>query len=201
MILHSVREAVFGSPAIIRILRVLFTTPQPLSGRQVGELARLSHRGAIQALTSLVELGAVRQRRVGKAYQYSLYRDNATVKTIIAPYIKAEAALMDDLKINLTTQFGKNAMSLTLFGSLARGMEKRGSDIDVLAVANDDRTKLGLEEQAATLVPFYRELYNTLLSLHCFTLNELKKKKNSPLIKSVIQEGVLISGKPLGALI
>jgi predicted nucleotidyltransferase len=201
MILHSVLEAAFGSPAKIRILRVLLTTPQPLSGRQVGELARLSHRGAIQALTSLVELGAVRQRRVGKAYQYSLYWDNAAVKTIIAPCIKAEAALMDDLKINLTTQFGKNAMSLTLYGSLARGMEKRGSDIDVLAVANDDRTKLGLEEKAATLVPFYRELYNTLLSLHCFTLNELKKKKNSPLIKSVIQEGILISGKPLGELI
>ena len=200
MILHYVLEAAFGSPAKIRMLRILFTTPQPLSGRQVGELARLSHRGAIQALTSLVELGAVRQRRVGRAYQYSLSRDNAAVKTIIAPCIKAEAALIDDLKKNLTSQFGKNAVSLTLYGSLASGMEKRGSDIDVLAVANDDRTKLGLEEKAAALVPFYRERYNTLLSLHCFTLKELKKKKNSPLIKSVIQEGVLISGKPLGEL-
>jgi DNA-binding transcriptional ArsR family regulator len=105
MILHYVLEAAFGSPAKIRMLRILFTTPQPLSGRQVGELARLSHRGAIQALTSLVELGAVRQRRVGRAYQYSLSRDNAAVKTIIAPCIKAEAALIDDLKKNLTSQF------------------------------------------------------------------------------------------------
>jgi len=105
MIVHYVLEAAFGSPAKIRMLRILFTTPQPLSGRQVGELARLSHRGAIQALTSLVELGAVRQRRVGRAYQYSLSRDNAAVKTIIAPCIKAEAALIDDLKKNLTSQF------------------------------------------------------------------------------------------------
>ena len=62
MISQNVLESIFGSPAKIRILRVLSVSPQPLSGRQVGELSRLSHRGAIQALESLVELGAVRQR-------------------------------------------------------------------------------------------------------------------------------------------
>ena len=48
MVIRRVLEAIFGSPAKIRILRVLSTSPQPLSGRQVGELSALSHRGAIQ---------------------------------------------------------------------------------------------------------------------------------------------------------
>ncbi len=83
MMFRNTLESVFGSPAKIRILRVLFTSPQPLNGRQVGELARLSHRGAIQALGSLVDLGAVQQRRAGKAYLYSLVRNN--VATVTGP--------------------------------------------------------------------------------------------------------------------
>lgn len=199
--IHKVLEAIFGSPAKIRILRVLFASPQPLSGRQVGELSQLSHRGAIQALESLVELGAVRQRRVGNAYQYSLSPGNRAVELIIVPSIKAEAALLDELKKKIAAQFGRKAVSLTLYGSVVRGTEKRGSDIDVLAIAGDERLKSDLEEKSAALAPFYRERYNSLLSLHCFTLDELRSKKTLPLLRSVKEEGVTLSGKPLRELL
>ncbi len=200
MISQNVLESIFGSPAKIRILRVLSVSPQPLSGRQVGELSRLSHRGAIQALKSLVELGAVRQRRVGAAYQYSLSRGNMAVETIIAPSLKAEASILDDLKRNIISQFRGKTVSLTLYGSLARGAGKKGSDIDVLAVSRDERRKKELEDKAAASISFFRERYNAILSLHCYTLLELKSRKNLPLLKSVIQEGVGLSGKPLREL-
>jgi predicted nucleotidyltransferase len=200
MISQNVLESIFGSPAKIRILRVLSSSPQPLSGRQVGELSLLSHRGAIQALESLVELGAVRQRRVGAAYQYSLSHGNMAVETIIAPSLKAEASILDDLKKNITAQFRGKAVSLTLYGSLARGTGKRGSDIDVLAVSRDEQRKKELEDKAAAGISFFRERYNAVLSLHCYTLIELRSKRNLPLIKSVIQEGVTLSGKPLREL-
>ncbi len=201
MVLHKVLEAIFGSPAKIRILRVLSASPQPLSGRQVGELSELTHRGAIQALESLVELGAVRQRRVGTAYQYSLSQNNIAVKMIIAPCIKAEAALLDALKKEIVAQFGRKSINLTLYGSFVRGTEKRGSDIDVLAVARDELAKTKLEEKAESLSAFFRERYNSLLSLHCFTLDELRNKKTLPLLRSVIDEGVTLSGKPIRELI
>ena len=200
MISQNVLESIFGSPAKIRILRVLSVSPQPLSGRQVGELSRLSHRGAIQALESLVEIGAVRQRRVGAAYQYSLSRGNMAVETIIAPSLKAEASMLDDLKRSIATQFRGKTLSLTLYVSLARGTGKRGSDIDVLAVARDEQRKKELEDKAAASISFYRERYNAVLSLHCYTLVELSSKKNLPLLKSVLQEGVSLSGKPLREL-
>lgn len=200
MKMHSILEAAFGSPARIRILRVLFTAPQPLSGRQVGELARLSHRGAIQALASLVDLGAVRQRRVGKAYQYALARNNAAVELIIAPGMKAETVLLDDLKKNIVARFGKKTVSLTLFGSLAAGTETKGSDIDVLAIGYDERAKRSLEANAETQAPFFHERYQAPLSLHCLTVDELRKKRTLPLIKSVLRDGVRLSGKPLQEL-
>lgn len=200
MISPNVLESIFGSPAKIRILRVLSASPQPLSGRQVGELSRLSHRGAIQALASLVELGAVRQRKAGAAYQYSLSRGNRAVETIIAPSLKAEASMLDDLKESIILQFGGSTVSLTLYGSLARGTGKRGSDIDVLAVAKDERKKKELEDKAAAGILFFRERYNAVLSLHCYTTAELRSRKSLPLLKSVIQEGVALSGRSLREL-
>lgn len=201
MAFSKVLEAVFGSPAKIRILRVLSAAPQPLSGRQVGELSGLSHRGAIQALGSLVELGAVRQRRVGKAYQYSLSRGSIAVEKIIAPSLRAEATLFDDLKKKIVAQFGRKAVSLTLYGSIVRGTGKRGSDIDVLAIAGNEGMKAELEERSASLIPLFRERYNALLSLHCFTLKELRSKMTLPLLRSVKAEGVTLSGKPLSGLL
>jgi predicted nucleotidyltransferase len=201
MIMQKVLEAIFGSPAKIRILRILSASPQPLSGRQVGELSGLSHRGAIQALESLVQIGAVRQRKAGNAYQYSLSPKSVAVEMIIAPCMKAEASLPDDLKKKIAAQFGRKSVSLTLYGSMVKGTDKRGSDIDVMAIASDERMKADLEEKAASLTPFFRERYNALLSLQVFTLDELRSKKTLPLLKAVIQEGVTLSGKPLRAMI
>lgn len=201
MKIRKVLESIFGSPAKVRILRALFNSPQPLSGRQVGELSGLTHRGAIQALESLVELGAVRQRRVGKAYQYSLSKGNIFVEKIITPCIKAEAGLFDDLKREIAAHFGKDAISIILYGSLARGEEKKGSDIDVIAVVKDEKKKSEIEGKAESAVPYFNERFNGLLSLHCFTLDEFRARKNLSMIKSVIREGVVLSGKPSGELL
>lgn len=201
MKIHKVLESIFGSPAKVRILRVLFNSPQPLSGRQVGELSGLTHRGAIQALESLVELGAVRQRRVGKAYQYSLSKGNIFVEKIITPCIKTEAGLFDDLKRDIVKHFGKDAISVILYGSLVRGEEKKGSDIDVIAVVKDEKKKAAMEGKAESAVPYFNERFNALLSLHCFTLDEFRARKNLSMIKSVAREGIVLSGKPLRELL
>lgn len=201
MKIHKVLESIFGSPAKVRILRTLFNSPQPLSGRQVGELSGLTHKGAIQALKSLVELGAVRQRRVGKAYQYSFSKGNIFVEKIITPCIKAEAGLLDDLKREIAAHFGKDAISVILYGSLARGEEKKGSDIDVIAVVKDEKKKAEIEGKAESAVPYFNERFNGLLSLHCFTLDEFRARRNLSMIKSVIREGIVLSGKASGELL
>jgi predicted nucleotidyltransferase len=126
-------------------------------------------------------------------------RNNAAVEKIILPCIQAEAFLLDGLKRDIKAHFVRNTVNLTLYGSLARGEEKRGSDIDVLAIARDGSMKAQLEEKAESLTS-YRQRYNALLSLHCFTLSELKDKKALPLLRSILKEGVTISGKPLREL-
>lgn len=201
MKIHKVLESIFGGPAKVRILRSLFNSPQPLSGRQVGELSGLTHKGAIQALEPLVELGAVRQRKVGKAYQYSLSKGSIFVEKIITPCIKAEAGLFDDLKNEIAAHFGKDAISVILYGSLVRGEEKKGSDIDVIAVVKDEKKKAEMERKAESAAPYFNERFNGLLSLHCFTLDEFRARRNLSMIKSVMREGVVLSGKLSGELL
>lgn len=201
MKIHKALESIFSTPAKVRILRALFNSPQPLSGRQVGELSKLTHRGAIQALESLVELGAVRQRRAGKAYQYSLSKSNIFVEKIIAPCLNTEAGLFDDLKRDIVAQFGKDAISVILYGSLVRGEEKKGSDIDVIAIVKDEKKKAILEGKVESAVPYFNERFNALLSLNCFTLDDFRARKNLPMIKSVIREGIILSGKSPGGLL
>ncbi len=201
MRIHKVLESIFGSPAKIHILRVLFNSPQPLSGRQVGELSGYTHKGAIHALKSLVELGAVKQRRVGKAYQYSLSKDSIFVEKIITPCIMAEASLFDDLKGEITAHFSNDTISLVLYGSVARGEEKNGSDIDVLAIVKDETKKREVEDKTASKVPHFNTRFKGLLSLHCFTLNEIKGKKTLFMLRSAMREGIRLSGKPLGTLL
>lgn len=198
---RNVIESIFGSSARIHILRVLFNSPQPLSGRQVGELSGLTHRGAIHAMESLVKLGAVKQRKVGRAYQYSLSRNNIFAEKIITPCIKAEAGLFDGLREDIAKSFGRDTISLVLYGSLARGEEETSSDIDVIAVVKDKRKKSEIEAKAASMIPYFNERFHSLLSLHCYTSDEIKSKKSLTLIKSVIKEGVLLYGKPFKELL
>lgn len=197
MNIHKIIESIFGSSARVNILRRLVKSPQPLSGRQIGELTGLTHKGAIHAMESLVELGAVKQRRVGRAYQYSLSKRNIYVKKIIIPCIKAEAELFDNLKKDIVLFFGSDAVSLILYGSFARGEEKNGSDIDVIAITSDEKKKSIVEKKVASKATHFNERFNRLLSLHCFTVHEVKGKKTLPMIKSVMKEGIVLSGKPL----
>ena len=197
MRVHNVLELIFGSPAKVRILRVMTNAPQPLSGRQVGELSGLTHRGAIQALESLVDIGAVKQRKAGNAYQYSLSKGSIFAENIVLPAIEAEARLLDELKRDVVAHFGQDVVSLILYGSLARGEERRGSDIDVMAVVKDEGGKSAMEDKAASMVPYFNERFTGLLSLHCFTIDEIKGKKTTPLIDSAMKEGVVLAGKPL----
>src|SRR4030067_470910 len=184
MRVHNVLELIFGSPARIRILRVLASISRPLSGRQVGELAGLTHRGAIHALASLVDIGAVKQRRAGNAYQYSLLKDSIFAENIVLPAIKAEGMLLDELKRDVAVRFGHCTVSLVLYGSLARGEEKKGSDIDVMAVVKGEREKAAMEEKAAAMASYFSERFDGLLSIHCLTVDEGKRRKDLPVLRN-----------------
>ncbi len=195
MKLTDVIKTAFGTPARITILRRLSAVSQPLSGRQLAELTGLTHRGAIQAIAPLVEAGIVKQRRAGRAHQYTLARKNIVVEKIILPIFREEDELREDLIEEIVKNFAAETVSLVLFGSFARGDETDASDVDVLAIAETINKKEAIEKTAEANAMAFREKYAAPLSVHCLTLKELRGRSQLAFIKRVSHEGILLSGK------
>lgn len=200
MKLSHVIEVAFGTAARISVLRRLASVEQPLSGRQLAELTGLTHRGAILAITPLVEEGVVKLRKAGRAHQYTLARKNIIVEKIILPALHEEEGLRSILKQELINAFAAETETLVLFGSFARGEETSASDLDLLAIAATDEKKHLVENLSEQCAPIFEEKFSAPLSLHCLSIDEIHGLKQSAFLKTVSHEGILLSGKTVGEL-
>ena len=110
---------------------------------------------------------------------------------VIVTYAKAVA----QLKNKLVKEVGDRIESIVLYGSVAKNTAHEDSDIDILIVTRDEdkrlydkiskiRTKIDLDN-------------NTLTTLVHMSSRELEHyvKLDSPFIKSVAQEGVILYDK------
>lgn len=110
---------------------------------------------------------------------------------VIGIYAKAVAQLKD----KLVKELGDRIESIILYGSVAKNKAHEESDIDILIVTQDEdkrlydkiskiRTKIDLD-------------HNTLTTLVHMSSRELEHyvKLDSPFIKSVAQEGVILYDK------
>jgi hypothetical protein len=131
-----VLDILFCTKARTVLLRRLARESLPLSARRLAELSSLTHRAVITALEPLVEEGIVTKRTAGPAYQYSLQREHAAVETVLLPVLAAEDLLPGLMARELVALFSPAALSITLFGSAARGEDVPGSDVDVLVVTS-----------------------------------------------------------------
>lgn len=192
-------ETLFGTKARIVLLRRLARESHPLSARQLAQLAGLTHRAVVAALEPLVEEGIVGKRTAGPAYQYSLQRQHMVVETILLPALAAEEALPGLVKSELVAMFAPVAVSVTLFGSTARGEDVPGSDVDVLVVVRSR----GRCDQVEGLVEaergrFFRR-FGRPLSVHCVAQADLSGQL-PPFVTAAADEGVLLFGKGLATL-
>lgn len=136
-------ESIFGTPGRTAVLRVLASASAPLTGRQVGRLAGLSHAGANRALEHLSRLGVVSRVPVGSAFVHELERESPVVSDILLPTIEAERRIAAarraetgevpaDILAALVEGF--DPLRIILFGSRARGDADARSDFDLLVV-------------------------------------------------------------------
>lgn len=195
----DILEALFGGPGRTAVLRLLAGQSAELTGRQVAELVGMSQPGIAGTLHHLAGLGVVQRRRAGQAILHQLDRENLLVKTIVLPALAAEANLIEDLKSELRAAFDPLAVSIVIFGSVARGESTPGSDIDVLVVT-PDRTNAERAMQVADDVGlrFFRR-YGMPLSVIVTAQDKLPAEPGAFLARAR-DEGVLVSGAELTSL-
>ncbi len=192
-------EALFGGPGRTAVLRLLAEQSSELTGRQVAELVGMSQPGIAGTLHHLARLGVIQRRRAGQAILHQLDRENLLVQTIVLPVLAAEANLIEDLKAELRAAFDPFALSLVLFGSVARGESAPGSDIDVLVVTADQANAARAMQVADDAgLRFFRR-YGMPLSV-IVTAQEKLPAEPGAFLARARDEGILVSGTELSRL-
>ncbi len=196
MMLHKYLEQVLGNKGSISVLRALIGHKgRVFTIRGLAEDAGISHTESASTVNDLERLGIVQVQPVGKAHQVSLNKKSYVLNKIIEPIFKAEPHLFQELlaifQKNLNS---KKIISAVIFGSVARGEEKEDSDIDLLIISNDYDYAIESVSKIAeeTSLAFHAKVSHVI-----FSEKQFRTKKNNDLIKSIVKDHILITGKEL----
>jgi DNA-binding transcriptional ArsR family regulator len=119
------------------VLTVLAGTSRQLTGREIERLVRQgSHRGVQRILARLAEQGLVDVAEAGSSLLYSLNREHLAADAVVA-LAGLRGALLDRIRVQVEG-WQRAPVSVSLFGSAARGDGSTASDIDVLVVRPSD---------------------------------------------------------------
>jgi predicted nucleotidyltransferase len=194
-------EQLFRAPGQIAVLRALWKSPTPVTGRQVQRLAGVHSRTAVLCLADLERLGICRRRAAGRAFLYSLRRQHHIVREIVAPVFRAEQAAPERFLRKLGRLQDGHCLSAVLYGSAARGDAGPASDLDLLVVVVDESGGEGFASDAQPRAErLARENWGAVLEVYLKTRAEVVKDWNTPLLKRIRHEGRLLAGDSLEAV-
>lgn len=170
------------------VLAALLRTGSPMTGRQVHGLVRdqFSLWSVQQALASLVGLGVVESRTVGRAMVHTINEDHYAIqplRLLLDPF----AALREAAQRSV----GSSVDAVILFGSVARGEATADSDIDLAVLASPDWDGRSELEDAV------RARLGNDCDVLVFTPEEFSRLAASgdePVVAKILADGVLLLG-------
>lgn len=146
---NNTLDEVIGSKLKIRLIRALFESGRPLTGMKLAQAAGYSHTQTYKALDDLETLGVVTKDYAGASHLYSINPKSYVVNEMLAPALLAEKKMLRALASRFYKRLGKDLVSITLYGSVARREDEPGSDIDLVLVVRDSAYLEELESIAA----------------------------------------------------
>ena len=141
-------ETIIGSPAKVKVLRVLLESKIAYSLADIKKLSGLSIGVVHKTITLLLKENLILEKKgKGKQRYYQINLDNkySNSLSVIFDYERNERRgiplhiwnILESLCSNLKSEF-KKVEDILLYGSLARGEFRISSDIDLLIITQDD---------------------------------------------------------------
>lgn len=182
--------ALFYDARRARALDVLLSSSDALSGREVARRADLSPTTANLALGELEQAGLVTSRRDGRSYRWQVRSDNVLVRQIqqLARVQDEEAAQV------VVDALGAEPVSVTLFGSTARGESGVASDVDLLLVAADRVQDLLFRRRAYQVSSALRSVLGCPVHVIVMDKDKLVRQRDSEFVKGVLRDGRTLRG-------
>lgn len=119
--------------ALLRVLHTIIKRPDVYSVRQLARIAGISPNTARLQLDALLAMKILKRDVIGKTYQYSLVTDYFLTKAIKIALSLAEISA-SGLVEELLERY-PSIVSITLYGSVALGVDDPRSDIDILLIS------------------------------------------------------------------
>ena len=170
------------------VLSVLLRTGSELTGRQVYGLVRdrFSLWSVQQALASLVGLGVVESRSVGRAMVHTINENHyaiAPLRVLLDPV----AALREVVQRSV----GSSVEAVILFGSVARGDATADSDVDLAVLASSEW------EGRPDLEDAVRARLGNDCDVVVFTAEEFSRlaaNGEEPVVAQILADGIVLFG-------
>jgi predicted nucleotidyltransferase len=194
MLFHHVFNELFRSWTHVAVLRTLQDTSVGFSGNQVARAAGMQPRSAFKALTALEALGIVRRQRGGREHLFTLNRDHFLVREGVSLILAAERRFPEQLHGELTSLLRRKVAAAIVFGSVARHQERPGSDLDLCCIVESQTRKDEVQEILHSAAPGIQLRYGAKVAPLLLTMNELRAKANTTLLKGILSEGKLLTG-------
>jgi DNA-binding transcriptional ArsR family regulator len=142
MIYKHALDDILGNKLKLRILRLLCTTGGEHTGREIARLTGYSQTYALRALADLEANGLLFRRDVARAHLYSLNEEHMLVGELTRLFDLERGALAEVAQ-HVKDGLGEDLASIIVFGSVARGEEGPGSDIDMILTLKDGSKAIG----------------------------------------------------------
>lgn len=170
------------------VLAALLRTGAPMTGRQVYGVVRdqCSLWSVQQALASLVDLGVVTSRDVGRAIVHAINEDHYAIqplRVLLDPFAALQEAVRGAV--------GSSVEAVVLFGSVARGEATADSDVDLVVLAGPDW------DGRSELEDVVRARLGNDCDVLVFTPEEFSRlaaSRDEPVLAEILADGVVLVG-------
>jgi len=195
MIINKVFDELFRTWSNVAVLRALLYTNKGFTGNETARNAGMNPRSAFKALGLLEDLGVVNRIRGGRDHIFTLNRENYLVQEVIQKLFESEKKLPEEIKKTLTSILKNKVICAVIFGSAVRGEETLYSDLDLCCIVKNKNEAETAGEALDSKNPELKNKYGIKLSPVYFTETEFIKNRNKQLIKNIVAEGIVLTGK------
>jgi len=183
-----------NTPAKAKLLKTLFRVRGQFSERQLADFAGVGTMTVNRLMKKFHEANLVLPQHIGNATIWRLNRSSLFYRPL-ARALKALEAFpnpLEHFKRTVLTEIPKPGITrMILFGSLAKGKDRAGSDIDLYIETKDEATKRRLRERLEKLKKLCEGRYGKRLSPYLLSRSERRRPKNPALLRN-IESGIVL---------
>lgn len=196
-------DHILGSRAKVRICRLLLTTTEALSAREMGRRTGTAKRSVDLALVDLVKLGLVVREGSSSVSPYRISTKHALAELALTPLFSGEEQVLQEMFAVLRKMVLAEALLeeselvwAGIYGSMARGDETSESDLDLAIILADPAATPRVHDAVSGQTPSFTSRFGRHISPLVISRQQFARmlKNKDPLAITLIRDGRRLAG-------